>query len=198
MVRRFSPTTMKFIIVFLHVWTSGDNNNSTKPGRRRDRAVTFPFCVGELQKSAASKCLHTGATLPQSLWAADPSPFNRRRSCHSVRTQDAAASQPAWLLDACLLSGFRLLHYSDCLWSEDLWYNEETPLEVEKWTVIVMILQDKWTGYIRSLIPVRVAPICTCIYFAGNKVIRHPDDHGRAPLLVKWDYLEWGNAEEEL
>lgn len=48
MVRRFSPTSMKFIIVFLHVWTSGDNNNSTKPERRRDRAVTFPFCVGEL------------------------------------------------------------------------------------------------------------------------------------------------------
>lgn len=48
MVRRFSPTSMKFIIVFLHVWTSGDNNNSAKPGRRRDRPVIFPFCVGEL------------------------------------------------------------------------------------------------------------------------------------------------------
>lgn len=103
----------------------------------------------------------------------------------------AAASQPA----CCMHSGCCTIP-TVCLWSEDLWYNEETPLEVKKWTVIVMILQDKWTGYIRSLIPVRVAPICTCIYFAGNKVIKHPDDNGRALLLVKRDYLKWGYAAE--
>lgn len=101
--------------------------------------------------------------------------LNRRCSCHSVRTEDAGAavcrSITACLIVGCLLAVCCTIP-TVCLWSEDLWYNEETPLEVKKWTVIVMILQDKWTGYIRSLIPVWVAPRCTCTHAFILQVIR--------------------------